>query len=204
MSETDRQHIFEPFYFRNVYGVDSERSGLELAMSLNIVREHDGTICIDSGEDWTSYVIYLPTAATRAGMQLDDRQPSADELRGSGSILVVDDEPLQRDIAGQMLMELGYQAYFAPSGEAALKFLGTRSVDLVLLDMLMAPGMNGLETFEKILQIHPDQKALIVSGYSQSSDIVKTMELGAGGLLKKPYSFGQFGRAVQSLLKNTN
>ncbi len=67
--------------------------------------------------------------------------------------------------------------------------------------MIMDPGMTGYETYRKIIKIHPHQKALIASGYSESDDVKKTLRLGAGGFLKKPYSMDQLGKAVQDELR---
>lgn len=123
-----------------------------------------------------------------------------EDFHGTGSVLVVDDEPLQRDITGRMLSELGYQVYLAASGDSAIEFIEKRQVDLILLDMLMPPGMNGRETYEKILAIRPGQKALIISGFTSSKDIERTLELGAGSLVKKPYNIAQLGHAVKAEL----
>ena len=190
------ERIFDPFYFSSISGGCSAKNGLGLTVAWNLIQEHEGTVVAESGDDGSgSFQIYLPVTR-EAGASENIVDQFTEDLRGSGSVLVVDDEPLQRDITGRMLTELGYQVYLVASGEGALGFIEKQTVDLVLLDMLMPPGISGYETYEKILEIRPDQKALIISGFSNSKDIEKTLALGAGGLLKKPYSLIQLGHAV--------
>lgn len=119
----------------------------------------------------------------------------------SGLVLIIDDEPQLRDIAARMLRSLGYSADSVCSGELAIKYLMDKQVDLIVIDMQMEPGMNGYETYREIIKIYPGQKAIIVSGYSDSADVKATLKLGANGFIKKPYSLEQLGRAVQGALK---
>jgi CheY-like chemotaxis protein len=86
------------------------------------------------------------------------------------------------------------------SGEQAVVRLREHPVDLVLLDMMMEPGINGLETYRQILQFAPLQKAIIVSGFAESDDVRAVQALGANRLVKKPYSLEQLGRAVRAEL----
>jgi CheY-like chemotaxis protein len=112
-------------------------------------------------------------------------------------VLVIDDESSQRDIATSMLERLGYRATAVASGEDAVQYLNSQAADLLLLDMIMEPGMNGRKTYEQILFLHPSQKAVISSGFSETEEVKKTQALGAGGFIKKPYTLNQLGRAVQ-------
>jgi len=86
------------------------------------------------------------------------------------------------------------------SGEEAVEYLKDRTVDLLLLDMIMDPGMNGRETFEQIKKIHPDQKAVIVSGFVQTDDVREAQKLGAGQYLKKPLTLEKLGMAIKQEL----
>lgn len=123
--------------------------------------------------------------------------PSAD-LQGRGqTVLVVDDENSQRDIATALLTKLGYNVVSAASGEEAVTYLNSNAVDLIILDMIMEPGMNGRKTYEQILFLHPGQKAVISSGFSETAEVKKTQELGAKVFIKKPYTLDQLGTAVQ-------
>jgi CheY-like chemotaxis protein len=119
---------------------------------------------------------------------------------GAGeTILVVDDEPQLRDIARQMLDALGYEVVTAASGEQAVNYLKDHRVDLVLLDMLMAPGMNGRQTFEQIIALHPGQKALIASGFSKDEEVQRALRLGVSGYLQKPYVLNNLGKALDNI-----
>ena len=113
------------------------------------------------------------------------------------SILVVDDIKEQRQIASEMLQKLGYAVTTVSSGEEAVKYMLAHTADLVVLDMIMEPGMDGLETYKQILKIHPGQKSIIASGYSESVQVREAQHLGAGAYVKKPYLLGNIGRAVR-------
>jgi CheY-like chemotaxis protein len=103
-------------------------------------------------------------------------------------------------LATTLLEQLGYQVATAASGEEALAFLGRNQVDLLLLDMIMTPGIDGLETYERALTIHPGQRAVIVSGYAETDRVQKAMELGARRYVKKPYTLQALARAVHEAL----
>jgi len=110
---------------------------------------------------------------------------------------VVDDIQEQRDIAVRMLGKLGYQVAPAAGGEEAVAYLQAHTVDLVVLDMVMPPGFDGLETYRRILDFHPGQKAIIVSGYSPSERVKAMQHLGAGEYIRKPYTLEKIGLAVR-------
>jgi CheY-like chemotaxis protein len=116
------------------------------------------------------------------------------------SILIVDDVAEQREIASELLKKFGYAVAEAPSGEAALHYLKKRAVDLVILDMIMEPGMDGLETYRRILALYPDQRAIIVSGYSETGLVREVQRLGADTYVKKPYTAQEIGVAVHRVL----
>ena len=120
---------------------------------------------------------------------------------GNGEkILVIDDEKNQRNIACEMLQALGYETVTVPSGEAAIEYIKNKPADLILLDMIMPTGMNGLETYDAIIKYSPKQKAIIASGFSVTEDVKATLELGAGQFLKKPYNIEKLGVAVKDEL----
>ncbi|MDJ0886504.1 MAG: response regulator [Desulfobacterales bacterium] len=116
---------------------------------------------------------------------------------GDETILVVDDVADQRDIARRMLGKLGYTVVTAASGEEAVAYLSTNKVDLVVLDMIMPPGIDGLETYRRIVTHHPGQKAVVASGFSENERVSALQELGAGEYLRKPYSLEKIGLAVR-------
>ncbi|PIE65438.1 MAG: hypothetical protein CSA26_03705 [Desulfobacterales bacterium] len=196
----DNERIFEPFYFSSIWGDYSAKRGLGLAVSRNLVQKHGGTVIAENaGDGRGAFTVYLPITK-KAEISDDEVTQGVSDLQGKGSVLVVDDEPLQRDIAGKMLAKLGYEVYLAASGGAAVDFVKNWPVDLILLDMLMPPGINGRETYEQIRKISSGQKVLLVSGFGDSKDIQETLQRGAAGLLRKPYSLVQLGQAVKAEL----
>lgn len=123
------------------------------------------------------------------------------ELKGRGeSILIVDDVKEQRDIATIILEELNYSVSSVKSGEEAVAYLQENQVDLMVLDMIMDPGMDGLDTYKCVLEIFPEQKAIIVSGFSESDRVKNVQSLGAGTYVKKPYVIEKIGVAVKDEL----
>ena len=117
------------------------------------------------------------------------------------SILVIDDEEQQRDIAFRLLTELNYKAATAASGRAAVEYVKRQPFDLILLDMVMPNGMNGRETYEEIIKISPGQKAIIASGYARTKEVGAAQALGAGRYLKKPYVLEKLGTAIREELE---
>ena len=101
-----------------------------------------------------------------------------------------------------MLDMLGYKTEAVSSGEKAVEYLREHTVDLILLDMIMDPGMNGRETYEKVIKIHPKQKAIIVSGFAETDDVKEAQKLGAGKFLKKPVRLEKIGQAIKEELEN--
>ncbi len=197
ISREDLKHIFEPFYTKKVMGRSG--TGLGLAMVWNIVQDHNGYIDVRTSHNGTTFELYFPI--TRAGLVEKELPVSIEEYKGNGeTILVVDDVKSQQEIASQMLEKLGYVTQSVSSGEEAVDYLQTSSVDLILLDMIMDPGLNGRQTFELIKKIHPNQKAIIVSGFAHTEDVKKAQDAGAGQYLRKPVSFGELGLAVKTEL----
>jgi len=115
--------------------------------------------------------------------------------------LIVDDVEEQRSIASGMLKELGYSVASVSSGEEAVEYLKSRKVDLLVLDMIMDPGLDGLDTYRKIIEIHPGQKAIIASGFSETDRAKELQNLGAGAYIKKPFLLEKIGLAVKEELK---
>ncbi len=191
------EHIFEPFYTRKVMGRSG--TGLGLAVVWNTVQDHNGTIVVESSEKGTRFSIYFPVSDQAQAVCHDDNS-AVGISAGEGFILVVDDEALLRDIATEMLRALGYRVESVSSGEAAIVYVQEHPVDLLVIDMLMEPGINGCETYGEILKLYPGQKAVVTSGFSESDVVKETLRLGAGGFIKKPYSLSQLDRVVRQVL----
>ena len=198
ISQHDLDHIFDPFYTTKKMGRSG--TGLGLAVVWNTVQDHDGFVSVESNGGGTTFSLHFPICSQAASCRMSTPGGSLVGLHGKGRLLVVDDEQTQREITAKILTTLGYEVAAVGSGEEAVAFLEKSCVDLVLLDMLMDPGINGRETFERILHTCPGQKAIVVSGYSDSEDIKQAMELGVLALLKKPYTMEEIGLAVREAL----
>jgi len=199
ISSEDMPHIFEPFYSKKKMGRSG--TGLGLTVVWNTVEDHQGYIHVDSGASGTRFDLYFPASGMAAGDSTVNSGRRASSLKGSGQkVLVVDDEESQREIARQILMELGYQVETAASGEKALAYLKGNAVDLIVLDMVMGTGMNGRQTYQEALRIHPGQKAIIVSGFAETAEVREVQRLGAGQFVKKPYMMDTIGAAVKAEL----
>ena len=120
---------------------------------------------------------------------------------GNGqSILIVDDVSIQRELATDMLKKLNYNVDSVKSGEDAILYLKDHKPDLVILDMIMDPGMDGLDTYKSIIKINPKQKTIIVSGFSESDRVKEAKRLGVGTYVRKPYIKEKLGLAVKKEL----
>ena len=199
ISSTDIERIFEPFYTKKVMGRSG--TGLGMAVVWGTVKDHRGYIDVQSTEGkGTTFTLYFP--ATREKATYDMANLSIKDYEGQGeSILVVDDVKEQREIATSILSELGYSVTSVSSGEKAVEYLQKYSADLLILDMIMDPGMDGLATYERILEIYPDQKALIASGFSETDRVKAAQKLGAGLYVKKPYTLESIGITVKMELE---
>jgi len=193
----DLERIFEPFYTKKVMGLSG--TGLGLTVVWNTVKDHNGGVSVQSSDSGTVFDLYFP--ATRKNVTPVTSDKDIDKLMGKGEkILIIDDEKLQQELASELLTLLGYTVHSVSSGEEALIYLQNAEVDLLLLDMIMAPGINGRKTYEKLIRTHPGQKAIITSGYSENDEVKKTQQLGAGEFVKKPYQMHQLGQAVKKEL----
>jgi CheY-like chemotaxis protein len=122
-------------------------------------------------------------------------------MMGHGeTVLVVDDVSAQRAIATALLQRLRYQVVTVSSGEEALEYLREHDVDLIILDMIMEPGMDGLETYRRIVKIKPDQKAIIASGYSETERVRQALSLGDAAFISKPYVLENISAAIRNML----
>lgn len=198
ISSEELERIFEPFYSKKILGRSG--TGLGLAVVWNVMQDHEGYINVKSDSGGSTFDLYF--SATRDETVGSTSSIPIREYKGNGeSILVVDDVASQRDIACTLLDKLGYKVHTVSSGEEAVEYLTEHTVDLLLLDMIMDPGINGRETYERITKIHPGQKAVIVSGFAETDEVKEAQRLGAGPYIKKPFTLEKIGLAIQSELK---
>jgi len=191
-------HIFEPFYTTKAMGRSG--SGLGLTVVRETMKDHNGYIEVQStvGKG-TVFDLYFP--ATEANVPQKTPEDSPENYRGNGeSILVVDDLESQRILLQRIVEKFGYRVQSLPSGEDAVAYLKSHSADLLLLDMMMAPGMDGLDTYKQIIQFKPGQRAIIVSGYSDVQKRAALESLGVVTYIRKPYTAKQIGKAIRAEL----
>jgi two-component system cell cycle sensor histidine kinase/response regulator CckA len=200
ISPQDRERIFEPFYTKKVMGRSG--TGLGMAVVWGTVKDHKAYIDVDSAEGkGTTFSLYFPV--TRKEATRDESIVPINDYMGKGeSILVVDDVAEQREIASGMLRKLGYSVLSVSSGEEAVRYMNDNTADLVVLDMIMDPGIDGLETYKRIIELHPSQLAIIASGFSETEHARAAQQLGAGAYVKKPYLLEKIGLAVKHELSN--
>lgn len=199
ISSNDIEKIFQPFYTKK--SMARSGTGLGMAVVWGTIKDHNGYIDIESFEGMgTTIALYFPV--TRDELRKIATEASLDEYRGNReSILIVDDVAEQREVASAMLTKLGYSVSSVKSGEEAVEYVITNPPDLVVLDMIMEPGIDGLETYRQILEFHPHQKAIIASGYSRTASVKKLQQLGASRYVKKPYTLLSIGFAVKEELR---
>jgi PAS domain S-box-containing protein len=198
ISAEDLQRIFEPFFTKKKMGRSG--TGLGMAVVWGTVQDHKGHIDVHSTEGrGTEVTAYFP--ATREAFSRSAPEPSLERFRGAGeTILVVDDMSEQREIAARIIAQLGYNATSVDSGEKAVEFLRHQKADLLILDMIMEPGIDGLETFHRVKKSNPRQRAIITSGYAETDRVRRAQRLGAGGYLKKPYTVHNLAAAIKAEL----
>lgn len=193
-----RDKIFEPFYTKKTMGRSG--TGLGLAIVWGTVKDHQGYIDVQTkvGEG-TSFTLYFPV--TREELTAPLQKEPIESYMGKGeSVLVVDDIAEQREVASGLLKKLGYAVHNVSSGEEAVEYLKQNKVDILVLDMIMLPGIDGLDTYQRILEINPHQRAILVSGFSETDRVKKAQQLGAGAYVKKPYVMEKIGIAIRDEL----
>jgi PAS domain S-box-containing protein len=198
IAQKDIKKIFEPFYTKKIMGRSG--TGLGMAVVWGTVKDHKGYIDIESVEGrGSTFSLYFPV--NRAVLKQEDKKISIEQFLSKGeTILVVDDVAEQRELASAMLRKLGYSTESLSSGEEAVEYLKQKPANLIILDMIMDPGIDGLETYRKIAEHRPGQKAIIVSGFAETDRVKEAQKLGAGQYLKKPYTLEKIAVAVRNEL----
>jgi CheY-like chemotaxis protein len=172
-------------------------SGLGLAVVHGVVQDHDGKIDLHSeiGKG-TEFTLYFPVTRERLWPVVEEEG----NYSGEEKILVVDDLKEQRDLVSRLLSTLGYSVTAVENRREAVEYLKSNSTDLVILDMILEEGLDGLDTYRQILNVHPNQKAIVSSGFSVTDRVEEAQKLGAGQFLKKPYTLSRLGQAVRQEL----
>lgn len=197
IAKEDLAKIFEPYFSKKRMGRSG--TGLGLSVVYGIVEDHSGYYDVFSEVGHgTEFLFYFPSTTD----VVDEQEPDA-ILGGAEKLLVVDDNEEQRQLAEEILGGLGYQVTAAVNGRAAIEYLRSNTCDLVILDMIMEPDFDGLDTYRAIKEFRPSQKAIVISGFSPTERVEKLLKLGASGYLKKPYSIAGIARLVRTALDST-
>ena len=198
MDEETQQRIFDPFFTTKEKG---RGTGLGLASVYGIVKSHKGFINVYSeiGEG-TTFNIYLPASDARL---ITEKKPPQEMLKGSETLLLVDDEEMIISVGARMLKRLGYQVITAQGGIPAVKTYRKHEheIDLVILDMIMS-DLSGSETFEVLKKINPGVKVLLSSGYSINGQAAEILERGCKGFIQKPFNMKALSQKLRKILDN--
>ncbi|MBI5847730.1 MAG: PAS domain S-box protein [Nitrospirae bacterium] len=199
-----REHlsrIFDPYFTTKQKG-----SGLGLASAYSIVKNHDGYLSVESilGKG-TTFHLYLRASQGMTGT-IAGSPEEKNIAKGSGRILVMDDEKLIRDIAGEMLRSLGYEVELAKDGSEAIElyqraFEAHTPFDIVIMDLTIPGGMGGKEAIQKLRSIDPNIRAIVSSGYSNDPIMAEHEKYGFRGVIIKPYNLGVFSKSVREVMK---
>jgi PAS domain S-box-containing protein len=196
MDESVQQRIFEPFFTTKAIG---QGTGLGLASAYGIIKNHGGIItCYSAVGVGTTFNIYLPAYA-RKGVENSTGKRSS--LKGTETILLVDDEKVIVDVGKKMLESLGYKVLAARSGQDAVTIyeLEQDAIDLVVLDMIM-PYMSGKEVFDRLKKINPHVQVMLASGYSLKGQARTIMDRGCKGFIQKPFDTAELSRKIREVL----
>jgi len=186
--------IFDPFF--STKKMDKQRgSGLGLSVVHGIVEVHGGYIMVESTlNHGTTFSLYFPITGNKEIAKTVEKVKGGDE-----KILIVDDDSVQRKVAGQLLKRLGYKIHAVSSGEQAVDYVKEYEPDLLVLDMGL-DGIDGTETYRQILEFRPNQRAIILSGYAMSQRVEEALRLGAGAFITKPIALNALAVSVRKEL----
>jgi CheY-like chemotaxis protein len=199
MDETTQEMIFDPFFTTKEMG---RGVGLGLASVYGIIKSHDGIINVNSKEgEGTTFNIFLP--ATDEKIIHEDPLPE-DLLKGSETLLIVDDEDMIINICKRLLQEIGHKVLIAKSGKEALEIYEKNKdeIAMVILDMIM-PDMGGGETYDKLKEIDPQVKVLLASGYSINGKASEILARGCNGFIQKPFTMENLSHKINEILDKT-
>jgi two-component system cell cycle sensor histidine kinase/response regulator CckA len=196
MDESTIAKIFDPFFTTKEMG---RGTGLGLASAYGILRNHGGFIAVASKiNEGSTFDFYLPASFKEV---VKEKSFEKTLLKGSETILIIDDEDMIIDVTSRMLKKLGYKFLIAQSGHEALELFAAEKnhIDLVILDMIM-PSMGGKDIYEALKKINPDVKILLSSGYSISGEAMELINRGCNGYIQKPFSYAQLSLRMREIL----
>jgi CheY-like chemotaxis protein len=196
MDKNTRERIFDPFFTTKEMG---KGTGLGLASVYSIIKNHGGTIEVYSEKGKGSrFEILLPSTDSPARREF----PSMEEIvKGTGTILLVDDEEMILEIGGEILKKIGYRVLQANGGQKALDLYRRHrdEIDLVILDMIM-PDMDGKQVYDRLKEINDEVKVLISSGFSVEGQLENVLGKPSRGFIQKPFRIEELSRKIREIL----
>jgi len=196
MDKKTRDRIFDPFFTTQEMG---RGTGLGLASVYGIVRNHGGIINVASKKGkGATFTIYLPASEKQV---IEEKESVGEALKGTETVLLVDDEDMIIDVGEGILKELGYKVLIARSGKEAIELYNKNrdKIDMVILDMIM-PQMGGGVSYDRLKKINPDIKVLLSSGYSINGQATEILERGCNGFIQKPFNMRELSQEVRKIL----
>jgi CheY-like chemotaxis protein len=196
MDEATRQRIFDPFFTTKQMG---RGSGLGLASVYGIVKNHGGFINVYSKKgEGATFNIYLPATEKKAIVKTELEK---DILKGSETVLLVDDEDMIIDVGQPMLEMMGYIVLIARGGKEALEIYkkNEQKIDMVILDLIM-PDISGGDTYNQLKEINPEIKVLLSSGYSIDGQTSEILQRGCNGFIQKPFNIRKLSQKIREIL----
>ncbi|MBW1971904.1 MAG: response regulator, partial [Deltaproteobacteria bacterium] len=196
MSEKVKERIFEPFFTTKEKG---HGTGLGLSMVYGVIKNHGGYIDVESYPGMgTTFSIYIP--ANHKVKKSKEITPIEEIIHGKGTILVIDDEEVVRDVLKDMLESIGYNVLTAENGKKGLNIYKSNiDIDLVILDLIM-PVMSGKETFQELKKINKNVKVLIATGYAKEEHLKEVLEQGALGVIQKPFTLERLSAKINKII----
>ena len=208
ISAEEFDKIFNPYYSTKDRG-GQKGTGLGLSICHSIINKHGGEVSVESQIGvGTTFNIYLPATHAKPLIKSESAEPAVGRrIFGDGKILVMDDDKMILELAGEILQHLGYRVEFAHDGAEAVAsyqaaFKSAEPFDAVILDLTVRGGMGGKETIQKLMTIDPNVKAIVSSGYSEDPGITGFEQHGFCGVVAKPYSLEELGENLSQVLKD--
>jgi len=205
--EKEFDRIFDPYFSTKKMG-NTKGTGLGLSICRSIIRKHGGEVTVASQMGvGTTMHLYLPAADPESPAQtVGDKTGETARIFGEGKILVMDDEQMIRELAGEILWYLGYEVQFARDGEEAVALYKAalktaRPFDAVILDLTVRGGMGGKEAIQKLIEIDPEVKGIVTSGYSDDPGMTDFKKYGFRGVAAKPYTLEELGEQLSRVMK---
>lgn len=200
MDKATRDRIFDPFFTTKEMG---RGTGLGLASAYGIIKNHEGIINVYSEKgEGTTFNIYLPASEKEI---IKEEESIKELIKGTETILLVDDEDMILDIGKELLKRMGYRVLIAKSGKEAIECYNAHkdakdAIDIVILDMIM-PEMGGGKTYDRLKEINADIKVLLSSGYSINGQATEILNRGCNGFIQKPFSIKQLSQKLREILE---